>query len=337
LPNINDVQVIIDVQQPTPRLGFGKPLILGDSVDGSAYKTYSDLAGVAADFANTTEIYKAAAALFGQGDDSPAEIAVVTRKTGAPAVTLDDILPTLFLLDWYFLVYTGTAVADIIKIAAAVEADNSREFFTRTSSKTDLATIFAGGYDRTTVFYHNVTETAKYPEAAWIGRAGSAPVGSLTWKFKTLNGIAPLAVDRTELASIHALGANAYVAKAGINQTSEGKTVSGGYIDNMHAQDYVKFSIEFGVQVLFGTQEKVPYDDTGIAQVESVVRTVLQRAWGQGIIATVDGVGQYGTTFLTRAQTDAADRQNREYNGGTFWFDLAGAIHKTTIRGVVRF
>jgi len=337
LSNINDVKVIIDVQRPTPRLGFGKPLILGASATGSAYKTYRDIAGVAADFANSTEEYKAAAAIFGQGDNSPAELAIITRKTGAPEETLDEILPKLFLLDWYFLIYTATTAADIIKIAAAVEADNSRQFFARTSSKTDLAAILVGDYERTTVAYHNATEVAKYPEAKWIGRCGAAPVGSVTWKFKTLTDLLPLDVDATELAAIHDLGANTYVTKAGINQTSEGKTVNGEYIDNVHAQDYVKFSIEYGVQRLFGEQDKVPYDDTGIAQVESVVRTVLQRAWQQGIIATVDGIGSYGTKFLTRAETDAADREQREYNGGSFWFDLAGAIHKTTIRGVVRF
>lgn len=140
-------------------------------------------------------------------------------------------------------------------------------------------------------------------------------------------------MDRSD----RALGANTYVTKAGIDQTSEGKTVSGGYIDLVHAQDYIRASIELGVQTLLSTQGKVPYDDTGIAQIESVVRTVLQSAWQQGIIATVDSIGQYDTVFATRAETDATDRASREYNGGTFWLDLAGAIHKATIRGVVRF
>lgn len=170
MSNINDVQVIIDVQQPTPRLGFGKPLILGTSTAGSSYKSYAELSGVLADYANTTEEYKAAAAIFGQGDDSPAEIAILTRKTAEPAETLDDMLPSLFLLDWYFLVYTGTAVADLIKIADAIEADDSRQFFARTSSKTDLAAFLVGKYTRTTVAYNEAAEVAKYPEAAWIGR-----------------------------------------------------------------------------------------------------------------------------------------------------------------------
>jgi len=331
----SDVTVIIDIQRPTPKLGFGKPLILGASTAGHAYKTYSDLAGVAVDYISSTEEYKAATALFGQGDDSPREIAIVARKTSETAETIEDVLEAIFLKDWYFLVSVTTDADDIMTIAEAVEQDNSRQYFFRTSSKTDLATILAEGYTRTTGIYH--TDTTKYPEAAWVGRTGSADVGSVTWKFKNLTGIQPLDIDATELAAIHALGANTYVTKAGDNVTSEGKTMSGEYIDIIHAKDYVKYSIEYAVQKLLNGADKISYDDTGIAQLEAAVKTVLQRAFNQGIIAKdEDGLGLYGTQFKTRAETDPADRADRDYTGGTFWFDLAGAIHQTTFRGEIR-
>jgi hypothetical protein len=331
----NDVVVTIDIQKPTPRIGFGKPLILGASLAGQAYKTYSDLLAVKVDFGSDTEEYKAAAALFGQGDDSPAEIAIIARQTGATPETLEDVLATIFTKDWYFLISTSTLLDDITTIAEAVEQDGSRQYFFRTSSLADLTLIYAEGYTRATGFYH--TDVSKYPEAAWIGKAGSADVGSVTWKFKTLAGISPLDIDQTELSAIRGLNANTYVTKASDNVTSEGKTMSGEYIDVLHAEDYVTFSIEFGVQKLFNGSDKIRYDDTGIAQVESVVRTVLQRAFLQGIIAAdADGLPLYGTSFKPRAEVDAADRAARKYNDGTFWFELAGAIHETTIRGVIR-
>ena len=331
----SDVTVIIDVQRPTPKLGFGKPLILGSSAAGSAYKNYSDLAGVLVDFANTTEEYKAAAALFGQGDNSPAQIAIITRKTSEPAVELDDFLPTLFLKDWYYLIATTAEVDDVILIADAVEADGTREFFTRSSSKTDLAEILVGDYERTTVFYH--TTISNYPETAWVGRCGAADVGSLTWKAKTLTGITPLDISATELDEIHELGANTYLSKAGQSVTSEGKTVSGEYIDIVQSKDYVKASIELAVQSLINNTGKIPYDDTGIAMIEATVRTVLQRCFNTGMIAAdADGLGLYGTTFKTRAEVDPADRAERTYNDGEFFFELAGAIHTTTIRGAIR-
>ncbi|MBW7452442.1 DUF3383 family protein [Paenibacillus sepulcri] len=331
----SDVTVIIDIERPTPKLGFGKPLILGVSTTGKPYKTYLDLTAVKADYAENTEEYKAAYALLNQGDDSPAEIAIMSQKTGTEPETIVEVLERAFREDWYFLISTSTLLEDITDIADAVELDNTKEFFTRSSDKDDIALLRESKYTRTTVIYH--IDTTNYPEAAWIGRAGSAPVGSVTWKFKTLTGIAPLDLSPTEINEIHTQGANTYITKAGDNQTSEGKTLSGEYIDIIHSKDYVGFNIQFAVQKLLNAQPKVRYDDTGIAQIESVVRTVLQRAFNQGIIAAdADGLALYGTTFKYRAEVDPADRAARQYNDGTFWFELAGAIHETTIRGQIR-
>ncbi|WP_284641188.1 DUF3383 family protein [Paenibacillus silviterrae] len=334
---MNDVTVTIDIQRPTPKIGFGKPLILGSSAAGNAYKTYKTLSAVLVDYASATEEYKAASALFGQGDNSPTEIAIIARRTGSTPETLEEVLETLFLKDWYYLISTSTDLNDITTIAEAVEQDNSRQYFFRTSSKTDLATIFAEGYTRTNGFYHIAAEVAKYPEAAWIGRAGSAPPGSLTWKFKTLSGIQPLDIDSTELESIHALGANTYVTKAGDNVTSEGKTMSGEYIDIIQSKDYLVSSIEFAVQKLLNSKDKIPYDNGGISQIEATTKTVLQRADNNGMIAKdTDGISLFGTSFKARSEVDPADRAVREYNDGTFWFELAGAIHKTRIRGTIK-
>ncbi|KEQ22875.1 DUF3383 family protein [Paenibacillus tyrfis] len=332
---MKDVNVVIDIQKPTPKIGFGKPLILGSSTTGHEYKTYLDIDAVKADFATNTEVYKAAFALFNQGDQSPREVAVMCRKTADPPETLTDVLAKAFTKDWYFLVTTSDTLADVTAIADAVEQDNSRQFFFVTSKKTDLTAIKAKKYTRTTAVYH--ADTSSYPEAAWIGRAGSAEVGSVTWKFKTLTGIQAMNITATELNEVHELGANTYVTKAGDDVTSEGKVVSGEYIDIVHAKDYIKFSIEYAVQKLLNSSPKISYDDTGIAQIESAVKTVLQRAFNQGMIARdADGIGMYGTRFKNRAEVDPADRTARKYSGGEFWFDLAGAIHQTTIRGLIK-
>lgn len=331
----SDVTVTIDLQKPTPKIGFGKPLILGSSTAGAAYKTYLDLDAVKIDFAASTEEYKAAAALFGQGDNSPREIAIMCRKTGATAQTIPEIMANAFLKDWFFIVTTSNLIADLTAIADAVEADGMRMFFARVSDKADLATLKAKKYKQTVAFLH--TDLTKYPEAAWIGRTASADVGSVTWKFKTLTGIAALDLTSTEIDEIHNLGANTYVTKAGDDVTSEGKTISGEYIDIIHAKAYIKSSIEYAVQKLLNSRPKVSYDDNGISQIESVVLAVLQRADNQGLIAKdSDGLGIYSTNFKGRADVDPADREKRIYNGGEFTFELAGAIHETKIRGVIK-
>ncbi|MHA6481063.1 DUF3383 family protein [Paenibacillus sp. strain BS8-2] len=334
MATIGDVTVIIDIQRPTPRIGFGLPLILGTSAAGSAYKKYTSLTAVAADFDATTEEHKAAAALFGQGEDSPAEIAILTRRTGATPETVEEAITRALLHEWYFLIATSTAVADLEELADAIEADDSRFLFIRSSSKVDIAALQENAYERTAVMYH--TNTANYPESAWIGRTGTKPVG-VTWKFKGLTGISPVALNADELGDIHALNAQTYVSKAGKAQTSEGKSLSGEYIDIIRSKDYVKATIEHDVQTLLNNADKIPYDDSGIAQIEGVVKITLERAFQEGIIAADEsGKALYGTSFKSRAEVSPEDRANREYNDGSFWFDLQGAIHKTTIRGVIR-
>ncbi|ULO10272.1 DUF3383 family protein [Paenibacillus sp. 19GGS1-52] len=340
--SISDVTVTIAVLKPTPILGgFGKPLILGSSAAGKDFKNYSDIAAVLVDYATTTEEYKAAAATFAQ-KNPPAEIAIVSRRTGTTPEALVDILPKLFLKDWHFLISTSTLVTDITTIGDAIEADKSRQYFFRTSVQADLTAILVKKYTRTYGFYHIAAEVAKYPEAAWVGAVGSLPVGSVTWKGWTLVGIAPLDITATELAAIHALGANTYVTKSGTDVTSDGKAVSGDFIDLIHSQDFVVFSVQYAVQDLFNQAQaalsKIPYDNRGIAQIESAVRTVLQRAYLQGMIAVdEDGVPLFNTTFPPRSQMDAAQIAARNYPDGQFDFVPAGAVHTAAIRGTIKF
>ncbi|TCZ76177.1 DUF3383 family protein [Paenibacillus albiflavus] len=337
MASISDVIVVIDVQKPRGRIGFGTPLILGSKSGGKDYKEYSDLDMVEVDYAKGTDEYKAAEAIFAQGDYAPAKIAITCHNSTAAATeTLSDRLKSVYDRDWYFLIYTKDTVASIIELADEIEKAKGKIFVARSSSKEEAQTIKDKKYDNTAVFYH--TTTNNYPDAALVGRAGSAPVGSVTWKFKTLAGIQPLDIDATELRAIHDTGAITYVIKSGDNVTSEGKTVSGEYIDVIHSNDFVKFTIEYEVQKLLNNSGKIPYTTQGISLIEGIVKSVLQRANNQGIIANdADGIGLYGTDFKPREAVDPEDRAKRVYREGNFWYELAGAIHGARINGVVRY
>lgn len=329
-----DVTVIIDIQQPRAVVGFGKPLIIGSSATAKEYKSYASLEELDKDHAKNSEVYKAALAIFGQ-DNRPPELAVMLKKTED---TWEEFLPKVFDKDFYFLVSTSSTVENIIAIADAIETVDSKQFFASSSNLADVASIKAKGYKCTTVFYHTTVDN--YPEAALVGEAGSKPVGSITWKGQRLVGVQPLEISAAELKDIHDAGAITYVTKAGDPVTSEGKTISGEYIDVIHAKHYTIYSIEYEVQKLFNNarNQKIAYENSGIAQIEGAVRTVLQRCFLQGIIArSADGAASYSTTFKTREQTTPLERASRVYTGGSFEFELAGAIHETTIRGVVTF
>lgn len=334
LSQLKDVNVIIDIKRPTPIIGFGKPLIVGTSAAGMDYTVFTELAELAAVFAEGTEEYKAAAAIFAQAH-RPDELAVMQR---AEEEAWSDFMAKALDKDFYFLISTSTEQVDVLAIAAAVELADSRQFFTRSSDLDDVKAIQAKKLLNTTVFYH--TDTDSYPEAAWIGEAGSKPVGSITWKGQQLKGIQPLELSAGELRSVHEAGAVTYVTKAGDPVTSEGLTSGGEYIDIIHAKHFVVYSIEFDVQKLFNGagNQKIAYDNTGIALIEGTVRSVLQRCLLQGIIARdSSGNGLYSTSFLTREQTADAQRQTRKYDGGSFEFELAGAVHEATITGLVTY
>jgi hypothetical protein len=334
---LQDVTVIIDIKKPASMIGLGKPLIFAKKTGAAySYKNYAELEAVKVDHVETTDIYKKAAAIFGQGDYKPREIAVVvydpTHATAATSVT--QALDNCWDEDWYFLVSTATAQADIIAIADYVEAKGFKIHTALATTTTIAAAIKAKAYDRTFTFFHDVAN--EHPDAAVVGAVGSKTVGSVTWKFKKLVGITPLKINRTKLNEIHAAGAICYVEKGGNRQTSEGKMASGEYIDVMHSKDWVKVQMENRIQHLMSTTDKLPYDNRGIGGIEGVCLEVLKQSYINGIIAENEfNQPIYSTSFLTREQVDITERGARVYNGGRFSFDLAGAIHDATIKGEI--
>ncbi|WP_313893857.1 DUF3383 family protein [Psychrobacillus sp.] len=333
---LQDVTVIIDIKKPSALIGLGTPLILANKAGASTYKEYLDLESIKTAFGDTSDAYKLAKKVFDQGDYRPQKVAIATYDLAASPTVIKavDTLEEYFYNDWYFVMLDTGVVADYKAISDVVEEKALKIAAHVLSDPADLATLAAGKYDRTFVFEHNKPE--ELPHAAIIGRVGSRPVGSLTWKFKTLKFVTSRDLTATELNDIHTAGAIAYVTKAGIDQTSEGKMLSGEFIDVIHGKDWVKLNIEQQVQYLLSTNPKIPYTDSGIAQIEGAVRTVLEIAGQNGIIAT-DDAGQYLYTITAKGRNEvlASDRAGRKYNGLSFSFELAGAIHEAKINGEI--
>lgn len=332
---LQDVTVTIDIKKPSALIGLGTPLILVNKTGESTYKEYTNLEVIKTALTESSNGYKLAKVIFDQGDARPEKIAIATYDSSAgEPVTAVSVLEKYFYNDWYFVLLDTGEVADYKAISDAVEAKGLKVAAHVVDDATDLATLTTTKYDRTFIIEHD--KAAELPHAALIGAVGSRPVGSVTWKFKTLKGVTPRDLTPVELSDIHTSGAIAYVTKAGIAQTSEGKMVSGEYIDVIHGKDWVKLNIEQRVQTLLSTNSKIPYTDSGIAQIESEVRTVFEIAGQNGIIATNDS-GQYLYTITTKGRNEVSveDRATRKYNGLSFNFELAGAIHEANIKGEI--
>ena len=333
-----DVKVKIDINKPIGKLSYSYPLLL--VVESNKSPTINDYKEcktldeiVAAGYAATTNAYKTAALVFTQ-NNAPEKIAIKNCKSTEEVATITSCVK----YGWRQLIVvcegetTAPAAATIKSISNYIET-TQKMYFCSVSATTDM-TSFTKTNSRTVVFMYS--GTAVCPEAALVGASAGLTVGSFTYKNLILKGLTPLELSDTEIEAAHTAGAITFVAKAGDNVTTEGTALNGEYIDIIDSKDFVIQNIEYKVQKVFNTANKVPYDNNGIAMLESAVIEVMREAYNNGIIATNDdGTPAYTVTFALRSATSSADRTDRKYPYGNFSFVLAGAIHEAEITGEI--
>lgn len=333
-----DVKVKIDINKPIGKLGYSYPLLLVVESDSSPtindYKECKTLDEVVeAGYAATTNAYKAANLIFSQ-NNAPTKIAIKNCKSTEEVTTITDCTK----YNWRQLIVvcegeTTAPTATLIKSISDYIETTDKMYFCSVSATTGTSTLTKTNA-RTVVFMYS--GTAVCPEAALVGASAGLTVGSFTYKNLILNGITPLELTDTQIEAAHTAGAITLVAKAGDNVTTEGKTLNGEYIDIVDSKDYVIQNIEYKVQKVFNTTNKVPYDNNGIAMLESAVIEVMRDAYNNGIIATNEnGTPAYSVSFALRSATTDADRKARKYPYGRFSFVLAGAIHEAEITGEI--
>ena len=337
---MKDVIVTIQLSKPVGKLGFGIPLILKGKAEAAvAYTECSSLAEVVtAGFAADTAEYKTAQLIFMQ-NDAPAKVAVcaTTDSVAAFLASAENLNKS-----WRHLIVTSFETeGESTKqaVAEAIEATEDKMLYLNLETK-DTTTL-TGGMDRTVAFYCNSNKTegeaAAVPVAALVGASAGQKVGAFTYKNLILKGITPCDLTTAEIEAIHAKGGITFVTKAGDNVTSEGKVLSGEYIDIVDSQDYVIQQLEYQTQKLLNQNKKIPYDNSGISMLSTVAVNVLQDAFQNGIIAAGEGgKGLYSVDYALREETDPADRAVRKYVGGKFSFVLAGAIHNVEIQGEIQ-
>ena len=331
-----DVKVHIDLTKPIGTVGFGVPLILlenaASAVDYIEVSSISEL--VSAGFDQTSVVYKAANLLFMQ-DNAPKQVALCAATTAATDALADENLTGQ---GWRHLIVVneeGGTASTISAISALVETLDGKLYFAGLDVD-DSTSITATGLRRTILFYCDATDSVPVPVAALAGEIAGRAAGSFTYKNMTLKGIEPQKLTDAQIQAIHAKGGITFVKKAGDNVTSEGKLAGGEYIDVIDCEDYIIQQLAYQTQKLLNNADKVPYDDNGIAMLESVAINVLQGAFNNGMIAVKeDGTPNYSVSYAKREDTTEENRATRRYLGGTFSFALAGAVHEVEITGTI--
>jgi len=338
---VKDIDITITREtMPLSQAGFGMPLVLGTS-KAQEYKEYTDLDEVADDFQTEDPEYKFANAIFRQSP-RPSQLAIRSIDHNHETDPASDLVDELNELveknnDWYFLLCTRQDNDAIEALSDWTAAYNKLYFATTDDSAIKTTTPGALGdlgSENTVLIWHAEDDTVA---AGWVGKCAPQDPGSITWKFKTIGGASPAEVGTTEIGNLHDNNVNTYVSKMGVNQSSEGLTTAGEFVDVIRGQHWAEARIAERVQRLLTVSPKVPYDNRGISQVVSEVEGVMKQAVAREIIAVdEDGNGIFAVTAPNREDVDENTRANRILPDVYFEFELAGAVHKVEIQGVIK-
>lgn len=240
--------------------------------------------------------------------------------------------------DWYGLLVTSHN--ELIQEAAADWTETRRKMFYYSSSDADLiasgnttnimSRLKAKNYTRSVGLYS--ADAASYPEAALMGGIFPRDPGSYTEKFKTLSGIIADDLTGTQEAAVKAKNGNVYTEIGGVSMVAEGKVAQGEFADVIRFVDWLQAQIEEGVFAKLVALPKVPFTNAGVAIIESEIRAALSRGIRFGGLA---GDPAPTVTVPKVADVPVLDRAARILPDVKFDATLAGAIHFTTINGIV--
>lgn len=324
---LKDVVVTINIANPAPRIGLGRPVIFTQATGAPKYTEYSTIEGVREDHPIGTTAEAKAGTVLAQ-TNRPDKVAVATYETD-----VEDSLELFYNNPWHFALIAGDLPDQQGQAALFI---NDKDFkFVAVQVSDNAGREAVKGKQRVLIFDHDVV--GEHLDAAAVGELASQDVGSITWKFKSLKKVTPRSVSDTQINAIDDDHAMAYVYKGtGKAQLSDGVLADGEWIDVVHGQDWVKADMENEVQYSLEQNGKLPYDARGIAVISAAAETTLKRAFNHGVIAvTEDGEPDYQISALRRDQVDAQDRRERIYKGLSFEFSNAGAIHSVRIKGQI--
>lgn len=302
--------------------GFGTILIFDPSQDiNFKYITAENVK----EFSTESKLYKMASRLFMQ-KPQPQEVAVV-GKNGAAVEGFKKVLEETG--DFFFLTCTDNSVETIKGLSNLCQVNN-KVYAVTVNDYEDAKKLFEEVYDNTFVMYHDDSESFVAEALAVVM---SYKIGGKTAKFKTLQGVKAANVSLTQVNELHKSNLFTYVEKLGVLQTSEGKMLSGEYIDVILGEYWIRFRMEERMQRLALTQDKIPYTNRGIGMLVGVAELVLTEAVAMGIVEE----GQYKVDYKVREDVDSNEVALRKYDYILWTAMLQGAIHTGQISGILTY
>lgn len=325
---------------------FNVPLILSQFATNKTTtaftraRVYGSVAEMASDgWTSSDAVYKIANAIFSQ---NPSVNKIVVGRKDSNDATIDAALNAIANEnnDWYGIVVDQALVSSFADVASWVETAKKFAIFWITdvnaydpSKSTDLASVLKlANRNRSAVVWHATPSGgADYVDAAWMGEGFPYEPGTSTWAYKTLNGVTPDTLLASQETALKNKNCNYYMTVGGVSITQEGKVASGEYIDIIIGTDWIEARLREAVYSALVNNRKIPYDDTGIAMIEGLVKGVLNEAASKGILQA-DSIA---VTVPKYADIPQADKLARKLPDVKFSALYQGAIHSVTINGTI--
>lgn len=310
--------------------GFGTILILDHEKDRSYDKLTKE---TVSELGEDTRAYKLAARLFVQSP-SPTDVVVAGVETIDP-LKLISFLNDLMDInnEWFFLTCTDNSPETIKAIAAFAEMQDkiyatTTQDVERAEDGSYTSVITELEYDNTFIPYHEDKDSFLGEGLAVIM---SHKIGEKTAKFKTIKGVLESKARASMIDFLHENGSFTYKRKLGNLETTEGYVTNKEYIDTIIGEYWIRFRMEEAAQRVASTNDKIPYTNPGIGLLVGAAEEVLSEAVEKNIL------NDYMVTYRRREDVSSNDVALRQYKHILWVGQMAGAIHKGTIEGVLTY
>lgn len=259
---------------------------------------------------------------------------------------------------WYSVSVLGASDADVLDIAAYIEADSPKHYQWVTTQEggvvssvdtTSLPYILKqAGYDKTGTQYSSTNPYAMLSAAGRIlTTRWNAPDTTITLMYKREPGVVAELLNENQMAALLAKNCNVFVEYA--NDTAifqPGVSASGQFIDTVIGADWFAGRLQTAIfNLLYTTPTKIPQTDAGMNMIKSVIERVCVEGVTNGWLApgqwNSNGVGEINPgDYLPKgfyvymppiASQDQSDRANRISVPFTVLAKLAGAVHTVDV------
>lgn len=274
---------------------------------------------------------------------NPAEMLVYdATAAGTAAADIATFLASLQASSAYAIAWDRIGEAEAAAAAAPLQAvdklhlvDTSDSECVDPADTDDIGSrLKALSYSNSSVFYSS-NETGAYQSVAEAGKFLPLDPGTENWAHKTLVGLITDDLLTGQQTALKNKSINYYVTIGSLGWLLWGAVADGDYLDIIRGIHWLRARMAERVVTGFYQSQAIPYTDTGIAQLESLVRAQLEAAstptspGGKALLAS------YTITVPKATEVEQASKAGRTLPGIVWSAKVQGAVNHVDISGNV--